>query len=94
MSAQQNLVPNGSFEDYTICPTSPSQVYVAIGWNDPTNASSDYYNSCATLMSLVGIPTNQFGRQFAYDGNAYLGFATYDISYKNYREYINIKLIN
>lgn len=92
MSAQQNLVPNGSFEDYTTCPNNAGQVNYANHWFDPTNSSSDYFNSCCS-NGIAGIPSNLYGYKNAYDGNAMMGFGMYGGSaYPNDREYIAVKL--
>ena len=42
----QNLVPNWSFETYTVCPNGNSQLPSATPWFAPTTNSSDYYNAC------------------------------------------------
>ncbi|MCW3104104.1 MAG: hypothetical protein JWO09_2544 [Bacteroidetes bacterium] len=74
--AQTNLVYNGDFEMYDTCPVIVSQpgdpqLETCFGWKSPTDATSDYYNVCAT--SIVGVPTNTFGYQYPYSGNAYCG---------------------
>ncbi len=88
----QNLVPNHSFEIYDTCPFSVSQIHFAPPWVDPTNSSSDYFNSCGGSLGGSGIPSNYFGVQNAKDGNAYAGFSAYFISISNYREYIQVRL--
>ena len=50
----QNLVPNGSFENYSQCPFYSNEIYRAIGWFQPhkypglnsvnQSSSSDYFN--------------------------------------------------
>ncbi|MFH2143522.1 MAG: T9SS type A sorting domain-containing protein [Bacteroidota bacterium] len=87
----QNLVPNPSFEDYTICPDNyfmlPNDWYTCSG--DP-----DYYNVCDTTNSF-GVPYNGFGYQFATDGNAYCGFYALCVyeSWFTYKEYLGCELI-
>lgn len=93
MSAQQNLVPNGSFEDYTVCPNNVAQVDYANHWFDPTYTSSDYFNACCS-NGIVGVPNNFYGNKSSYDGNGMMGFAMYSgITYPNSREYIGVKLL-
>lgn len=100
----QNLVPNGSFENYTICPNNFAQIYKADGWFQPHKypwsnsvdycSSSDYYNSCDDSTSFVSVPTSQNGYQFAHSGTAYAGIAYYS-NFQNgnaFREYIEVKL--
>jgi hypothetical protein len=72
---QTNLVPNGSFENYTSCPWNPSQISYATGWTN-YSGSVDYYNSCAG-GAFVSVPENVYGYQPAADGNAYAGIVTY-----------------
>ncbi len=104
LSWAQNLVPNGSFESYSQCPFTSSQIYLATGWFQPhkypgsnsvnLSSSSDYYNSCYTLNSGPGVPNNGFGFQYANTGSAYIGIAPYsNFSNENaYREYAEVML--
>lgn len=77
----QNLVVNGSFEEYTNCPYAYSQIYFCTGWTS-TQITCDYYNVCAPSIQEIGgpypasmsVPQNVFGYQQAYDGHAYCGF--------------------
>lgn len=77
--AQQNLVVNGDFEDYSSCPIgfsnpfqNPKEIEKCIGWKAPTFGTSDYYNVCASGTN-VAIPSNPFGTQTPFSGNAYVG---------------------
>jgi OOP family OmpA-OmpF porin len=79
LQAQQNLVLNGDFEDYTDCPEgvsypqqNPKEIEKCIGWKPASYGTSDYFNSCA-INPAVSIPTNALGDQSAYNGNGYLG---------------------
>lgn len=74
-SNAQNLVENGSFEDYILCPDNSNQVNRAIGW-EGWCASPDYLNSC-TSDTWISVPQNIYGTQSAASGNAYCGFYTY-----------------
>lgn len=87
---QTNLVPNGSFEEYTACPSLSDQVYLAKPWYRPTLGSSDYFNSC----NLTGLstPNNFIGTQAPFHGNAYAGFAPYQTGV-DYHEYIAVRLV-
>jgi hypothetical protein len=88
----QNLVPNGSFEDYTICPDYFSQWDRVVGWTSPYTTSADYFNACAG-GDICNVPLNQFGYQFAFDGSAYMGIATCDAGGSPmYREIIAAEL--
>jgi OmpA-OmpF porin, OOP family len=77
--AQQNLVVNGDFEDYSSCPQTVSdplqttkEIEKCIGWKAPTYGTSDYFNGCLS-STTVSVPANALGEQQAYNGNAYLG---------------------
>lgn len=94
---------NPSFELYDTCPTGVTssifdlQINHCIGWTTPTYATSDYFNSCNT--NAVSVPANTIGYQFAYDGDAYLGFLGYggialiDTTVMGWYEYVQSKLL-
>jgi len=90
ISNAQNLVPNPSFEEYTLCPDYADQVNYSTGWSSYGN-SPDYFNSCA-ITPTVSVPFNFGGYQIAASGNAYCGISTYVspvlLGVNNYREYI------
>ncbi len=88
VAAQQNLVYNGDFEEYSSCPESPSspfqnpkEIEKCIGWKAPTYGTSDYFNSCADNDSLigtiwqtpVGTQLNCVGSQIPFSGLGYVG---------------------
>ncbi len=87
----QNLVPNNSFEVYDTCPDNTGQIRYAIPWVDPTNASSDYFDTCSPF-NIAHVPNNYVGIQNAKDGNAYAGFVAYVNSLTNRREYVQVEL--
>lgn len=90
-SAQQNLVPNGDFEDYYRCPSGLSQTDTCIGWTTFTNGTSDYFNSCATNM--ISVPTNFRGYQQAASGNGYMGGYSNVGGISPYKEYITRQIM-
>lgn len=90
VSAQQNLVPNPSFEDTLHCPTGTNDAGAVSFWYNPTMASPDYYNSCS--VNGAGVPLNDWGYQYAQDGSSYIGICTYYSTISNYREYMQVKL--
>ena len=70
---QYNLVPNYSFEIYTVCPNylnSPPPP----PWFVPSNFGNFYYNTCS-ISPYFGVPYNASGTsyQYAITGNAYIG---------------------
>ncbi len=88
-SFSQNLVPNWSFEDTVSCPTQYSEISKSVGWSD-YDGSPDYFNSCSSLM---GVPANGVGFQYARTGSAYGGFITFAKYASNAREVMGIQLI-
>ncbi len=91
--AQSNLVPNSSFENYSNCPLTISQIDSATAWFQPNTygSSTDYFNSC-TAWNYVSVPSNMFGFQYAKSGNAYAGITVYLGQQYNYREYLEVEL--
>jgi hypothetical protein len=99
----QNLVPNGSFENYDECPrnyTEFGQKLQVASWYSPNKSTPDYFNACSKFN--VGVPNNFMGNTFAAQGNAYVGLllaerpdliAENQKPY-NQREYIQVKLTN
>ncbi len=98
LSAQSNLVPNGSFEQCMNCPTggggvigiqfAPNNVDVN-SWENPNIASPDYWSAVNDPTLLVhNIP----------DGLAFVGIATYPVNqppqYTNAREYLYCTLLD
>ncbi len=90
VQAQQNLVPNPSFEDTT----NWNNWYVQNGstpWFNPTSASPDYYSIYPGYGGLVPNNSNQ-GYQLPKTGNAFAGFYTYLGG--ETREYLEIELFD
>jgi hypothetical protein len=92
----QNLVPNPSFEQYTLCPSYQGQVNRLLNWYDPNQGSSDFLATCAT-NAMVAVPYNFVGTQNARTGNNYAGFGsfpwTYGGLYPMLCEYLQVQLI-
>jgi hypothetical protein len=70
VSQAQNLVPNPSFEEYTVCPNDLSQIDGVLGWVN-IGISPDYFNLCAD--DSVSVPLNALGDEWPADGNGYAG---------------------
>ena len=87
----QNLVPNGSFEIFTSCPSGYGQIYLTPPWMNPTSlASPDFLHLCAS-NSGYSVPNNAFGNEPAHSGEAYSGITLYDV-FGDFREYLEIPL--
>ena len=89
----QNLVPNGSFEEYTQCPYTEDQLQFSSGWYKPNSSTSDYFNNCQTNITTgVSVPQTWSGYQHPFEGNAYIGIIIYDATTPELSEYIQCKL--
>lgn len=96
----QQHIQNPSFEEYSSCPTAnssyPTEMWVdsVVGWQTPTQATSDYFNACNT-NNLNSVPISDAGGfQYAFDGVAYCGFLAYTLwSSQMWSEYIQTKLL-
>ena len=87
----QNLVPNGSFEEYTQCPEFFGYAQYATGWLNLHTSSADYFNRCQENL-VVGVPFNTCGYQEPADGEGYIGLATTFPGLGWYREIVGIAL--
>lgn len=86
----ENMVFNGSFEEYSTCPQRIDATGIMNGvdaWWQPSKGSSDYFNACGGRECLT--PRNKMGIQEAHDGVAYCGIYC---SKENYREYLQTEL--
>ena len=86
----ENLVYNGSFEEYSVCPQRIDALGIMSGvdaWWQPTKGSSDYFNACGGRECLT--PRNKMGMQEPHSGQAYCGIYC---SKENYREYLQTEL--
>jgi hypothetical protein len=91
MASGQNLVPNGSFEEYQDCPMTLDALYECDHWFSAL-WTPDYFNACNT--GGLGVPSNIPGYQWAYHGQAYAGLVTFTQSSLDYREIIGVELVN
>lgn len=91
LHTQENLVPNGDFEEYDWCPQGLADLSVR-EWSSPTGATPDYFNSCNS--NDVSIPINFSGRQFPVSNFGYSGFLAggFTNSQPQAREYLQVKL--
>lgn len=87
----QNLVDNGSFEQYTDCPSSFGYAQYATGWENLYTSSADYYNRCQTNL-VAGVPFNTCGYQEPADGDGYIGMFTTVLGLSSYREIVGREL--
>lgn len=88
MVTAQNLVPNGSFEEFQECPDGVPSDFGVDDWI-PSRFSYDNFSSCAE--EWVGVPSNLWGFQEAIDGESYVGVGTYRASSDD-REHLLVEL--
>jgi hypothetical protein len=81
----QNLLSNGNFEQYTICPNGAAQANQCVGWYAYDN-SPDYFNVCGT--GVGNAPNARFGYQQPASGNAYMGLYCFLGGGAKYREFL------
>jgi hypothetical protein len=107
-SQAQNLVPNPSFEEYTICPMNYGYWNSVYPWFDPVTpdtahplSAADYFNTCVPYPDndLCSVPQNVMGYQQPHTGNGYMGFALVVIygqptAVQDNYEHISIKLLS
>jgi hypothetical protein len=97
-NAQQNLVPNPSFEEYTTCPNNGGQLEYALYWTNPLiGTTPDYLNSCGA--ATYSVPSNALGYEPAHSGVAYTAIVTaryspFSPEGNNYREYLQVELLD
>ncbi len=94
VKAQQNLIPDPSFENYVQCPQMPNVFNnFLLHWKDPTNCSSDYFNVCSSVFS---VPNTPLGHQIPKSGSGFVGIACESYNPPNIasygREYIQTRL--
>jgi hypothetical protein len=97
LNSQTNLVLNGGFESYSVCPTNSNQFQNNVDfWYKANTSTPDYYNSCCTTGCLgTDIPNTGMGLQNTNSGNGFAGiFIIQTSSPANEREYIGTQLIN
>jgi OmpA-OmpF porin, OOP family len=90
-TAGQNLVGNSSFEEKRYCPANFNQTKMnyIVDWQQPTDGTPDYFHTCSRK---AGAPSNLFGYQVPFAGEAYAGLVTFSSKQPEYREYLQINL--
>ncbi|UPT67636.1 MAG: hypothetical protein M0D57_02910 [Sphingobacteriales bacterium JAD_PAG50586_3] len=91
-SNAQNLIQNGGFEEYDYCPVNLGEIPIKY-WYSPTLNTPDYFHSCVSNNDN-DVPNNNFGWQFAQQGEGYVGEMTtypWDNQFTN-RDYLTNRL--
>lgn len=89
--AQNNLVPNGSFESISGKIKEAGSISMAYPWNSPTEAKADIF-SPKSKGEEWGAPVNMFGDADPKDGTNYAGLIMYSYKDAEPRTYLEIKL--
>jgi hypothetical protein len=89
---QENLVPNGGFENHSGCPWTSAQLTFAEYWLNPNQASPDYFNACSTI-DHISPPDVIYGVQYPHSGDAFTGVYSFYRGQPELREYLQIELI-
>lgn len=92
----QNLVQDSSFENYTNCPDTFSQVDKLVYWKTPYDHldTANYFNECSKSLN-ASVPTNKIGYEYAATGKGYIGMQLMccaGASRQSYNEYIQSQL--
>lgn len=87
--AQENLVPNPSFEEVESCPISFGD-WRTLHWSNGNGLSPNNFNTCASQLALysANVPNNHVGFQESFAGEGYVGISCFVLGYLNLREYV------
>lgn len=80
-----SLIPNPSFEEMNCCPQSLSEMYCASAWEQATDATTDYLNTCGYVSSAA----IQLGLVPFPDGNGAAG----GYCFQGWQEYVGCCLL-
>ncbi len=90
----QNLVPNGSFEEYDTCRVLNDVYYPdtgPLGWFS-ASGTPDHFMSCLPYGSFNGAPLSFLSFQYPEDGECFAGMVTYR-EFPEVREYFMTELL-
>ena len=89
----ENLVPNPSLDEFSICPFNMTQINYAFPWSQPLyQSTSDYFNQCMFDGNPTQLDTAYFGNiHWRSRGMAYL-IIWEDWGNPPWREYIEVPL--
>ncbi|MGB0882739.1 MAG: OmpA family protein [Vicingaceae bacterium] len=89
--AQNNLVPNGTFEKIEKKVKLKGEIKGATPWLSPTLAKADLYIP-KTKNFYISIPDNDYGEEKPMEGTGYAGIVAYSYKNKEPRTYLQVKL--
>lgn len=88
--AQENLVPNGSFEATEGKIKKVGAIASATGWTSPTAVQADLFVPGKVLE--INVPDNMYGKEDAKEGSNYAGIVAFSVGNKVPRSYLMTKL--
>lgn len=96
----QNLVPNYSFESYSLLPNSSGQWFICNNWSSLTGvriadwpyATPDYLHTQG--LGEVKLPNCVFATVHPHTGDAIMGFIAVYPAEPNFREYMSVRLLS
>ena len=91
--SQENLIPNGDFENVAAIPERVGQFFLARPWasSAPGQEPADLFHKRSRSVS-VRIPFNYVGEQEPFSGEAYAGIAVLRGGEIDYREFMQVLL--
>lgn len=84
------IIPNPSFEEYTICPFNEEQLRFAVGWEQASEATSDFIHTCGDFLGNTWANNAQAPQPFP-DGDGCIGFRDGNTGRPNFKEYVGSK---
>lgn len=88
--AQENLVPNGSFEATEGKIKKIGAISSATGWSSPTAVQADLFIPGKVME--INVPDNMYGKEDAKEGSNYAGIVAFSVGNKVPRSYLMTKL--
>jgi outer membrane protein OmpA-like peptidoglycan-associated protein len=92
IKAQENLVPNPSFENLTVKPKKIGELDKAAPWKSPTQGTAEIFYQGAK-NDEISAPKSLLGHQIPRTGGNYAGAIFYDKKNPDLREYLQVELV-
>lgn len=86
-----NLVPNGSFEEYDGVLRRDKQFDLTKNWRNATEVVSELY-ATGIKSKYVAVPDNFYGKEDPADGENYAGIVMYSYRGRESRSYLTVQL--
>ncbi len=90
----QNIVPNSAFTNYSTCPTSQNELYLAYPWYNPSvfPSTPDFWHTCMNIVP--NYPGVYYQNDHSLSGGGFGGIGTFlaFTTNPNSREYLQVEL--